>query len=249
MTKESDKTPDEDSEHSEKDSPQAHFNIEDIMKNARYESGMTLDRMEEIEDAEQRGEPLELSDEERADYEEAKARLSEVMDSFRRNMSEPFQAINQRIRDIALGAFQPPKFTVPTVKLPPYAIPRTSVEDLIDMSQLVVRPSEPVFLPYSAPEPAASSEDLEQIAAAAQERHQHQEQIRDNTFNTAAVMKQMLDQMERESKRLKNESEAEAKRWWWVFWVAAVTMVLAGIAAIPIAGPFIAETWRTIFGG
>lgn len=191
---------------------------------ARMQSGggMSLSRLEEIQDAEDRGEPLDLSNEERAEYEATRARIAQTMASFQRTMMEPYQAINARLQEIVRGAIRPIKFDMSPTRLPDGLIPRH--HDLANLSALHV-PELP------GPTPIVTDDDLEAMADASRERDEVQTSIRKHTFETAAAMKAMLDEMERESKK-------GTTRWWWVFAVSVLTMLLAGVAALPIIGPF-----------
>ena len=235
MSKEPEEIPEEhpedaENEHAEDagpehpEGPQPHSSIKDFPGG---DGGMSLSRFEEIQDAEARGEPLDLSDEERAEYETLKTRMAEVMDSFRRTMLEPYQGINARLQEIVRGAIRPIKFDMPQVKLPGGLIRQ---HDSSGLSTLRI-PEPP------APTPIVTDDDLEAMAEASRERDEVQTSIRKHTFETAAAMKAMLDEMERESKE-------GSKRWWWVFAVALLSMLLAGFAA----GPVFVEIWRALFG-
>jgi hypothetical protein len=239
MNSEPDETPDE----KDPDETEANLNIEDILTTGR---GMMMSRMREIEEADSRGEPLDITPEERLEYEEGQAELAEVMQSFRRRMVEPFEAINKQLMGIAVGAIRLPKMNLPKIKTPGFLPPEVSAADSWDVFQ---KPRLPEVLSYTPPEPLIGQEELASIAEATRERDELQEQIQGNTFRTAVAMKKMLDEMENEADRVKKQSQEDAKRWWWVFVVASLTLIFAGIAAIPIMAPFFDQVWKAVTGG
>lgn len=239
MSSEPDETPDE----KDLDETEANLNIEDIMTTDR---GMMMSRIREIEEADSRGEPLDITPEERLEYEEGKAELAEVMQSFRRRMAEPFEAINKQLMGIAAGAIRMPKMNLPKIKTPGFLPPEVSTADSWDVLQ---EPRLPEGLSYTPPEPLIGQEELASIGEATRERDELQEQIQSNTFRTAVAMKKMLDEMENEADRVEKQSKEDTKRWWWVFGVACLTLIFAGIAAIPLMAPFFDQVWKAITGG
>lgn len=235
--------PDETPEAKGPNDDEANLHIEDIMTTGR---GMMMSRMREIEEADTRGEPLDITPEERLEYEEGKAELAEVMQSFRRRMVEPFEAINKQLMGIAVGAVRLPKMNLPQMKSPGFVPPKVSAVDSLDDFQ---KPRLPEVLSYTPPEPLIGQEELASIAEASRERDELQEQIQGNTFRTAVAMKKMLDEMENEADRVKKQSKEDTKRWWWVFVVAFLTLIFAAIAAIPIMAPFFDQVWKAVAGG
>lgn len=188
------------------------------------DGGITLDRMEEIEDAIERGQPLELSAEEQAQYDEAKARFSALFASLNRKMIEPFEPINRRIKDIIEATSPGHAFKVSATDL------QKNLEDWTPSDLTPTR-----FAPtLNASQSLVSDEDLEAITEGVRERDERQEQIRDNTFNTAVAMKEMLDQMEAETTRLKGEAKTANRRWWVLAIVAGLTLLAAAIPATPM---------------
>lgn len=220
------KTPEEESQEEPELDQQ---DLEDIMTS---ESGMTLRRMREIEEADKAGDPVEISPEEREQYEAAKTELTQALEPFRKKMMEPYEGISKQLRDIAMRSFQIPKPDIPKMKSPLFDPPTLRTHDQIRADALIQKSFVPQMPRHKSPEPAISQEQLDSIAEVAHERDERQGKIQDNTFETALAMQKMLDEMESESKK-------GATRWWWVFAVAVVTMLLAGVAALPIIGPFL----------
>lgn len=212
------------------DQAEPHTDSDEFKDRMQSGGGMSLSRFEEISDAEQRGEPLELSDEECEEYEATKAKFAEVMASFRRNMAEPFQTINKQLGEIVKASFQPPK-----IKLPPsYSPPKLHLKNVIDPDRLLGKPYIPELPTYTTPAPLISEEQLDALAEASQEREERQDQIRDNTLNTAVAMKKMLDAMETEAERIKDHARTEKRRWWAIAIITALTLIAAAIPAIPL---------------
>lgn len=235
--------PDETPNQKDPDETEADLNIEDIMTTDR---GMVMSRMREIEEADNSGEPLDITPEERLEYEAGKAEIAEVMQSFRRQMVEPFEAINKQLMGIAVGAIRLPKMNLPEMKTLGYVPPEFNAADSSDVFQKHRLPEVPGYPPL---EPLIGQEELASIAEASRERGELQEQIKGNTFRTAVAMKKMLDEMENEADRVKKQSKEDTKRWWWVFVVASLTLIFAGIAAIPILAPFFDQVWKAVTNG
>jgi hypothetical protein len=125
----------------------------------------------------------------------------------------------------------------------------TIQRDVTDSWEVFHKPRLPEVRSYTPPKPLMSHEYLASIAEATRGRDELQEQIQGNTFRTAVAMKKMLDEMANEADRVKKQSKEDAKRWWWVFVVAFLTLIFAGMAAIPIMAPVFDHVWKAVTGG
>lgn len=76
--------------------------------------GMTFIRYREIEKAEAAGKPLELTDEERSEFEEARRSLTATLNQFDRAFTGNFRAMSARLAGITASSW-PERSTTPDV--------------------------------------------------------------------------------------------------------------------------------------
>jgi hypothetical protein len=81
-----------------------HEDLYDVIESS---TGMSLARIREIEQADTSDKPLDLSAEERAQYEESKEELSKVMASLRVTLNETLEPINKRLKGIIAQSYAP----------------------------------------------------------------------------------------------------------------------------------------------
>ena len=78
-------------------------------------SGMTMGRLIEIQEADDRGEPLDLSAGERAKYEESQTEISRITGRLKVTLNETLEPINMKIKEVIRGAS-------PAVRFPPEGV-------------------------------------------------------------------------------------------------------------------------------
>ncbi|MGV0109818.1 hypothetical protein [Arthrobacter sp. CP30] len=231
--------PEEIPEDGLQDEREPDLNVADITTSGR---GMKLSRMREIEKADNAGEPLDITPEEREQYEKAKADLSKVMRSFSQKLNEPFEGISKKLQGIIAQSVQSPKVELKKTSPESY-IPLSATRGAAQaVGDLLPKPVRPDVA-------GVSEEAMASMQAARRERDDRQAAIQDNTYDMAMAVQGMLTEMQTESGRVGRQSKKDTKRWWWVFGVAALTLVFAGIAAIPIMAPFFVDLWRYVTGG
>lgn len=182
--------------------------------------GMSYERFVEIRNADKESIALEVSAEERAEYEEARASMLETMDRFRDAFSTPYRSMLQRLSSIAtpgLGG-----------RLTPVADPPQN--NAIEAS----RRSAERIASYSG----ISQETLDSIAEVKQQELEREERNSENIEITAQVMRDMLatmhDQAVAAEERDKEAKKAAARN----YWVAFGSLVFAALAVI---APFVIE--------
>ncbi|WP_458116952.1 hypothetical protein [Arthrobacter sp. D2-10] len=200
------------------DSSEFHARIEDFQDDG--EGGMTLERFEEIAEAEDRGIDFELSAEERVEYEAAKVKMAETMALLRASVSKPFQDLNKRVNGLIREAIRMPKLQSP-VKIdgpgssttPTQVVPPPTGNDLARQH-------------YSAPIPG--EDVIAKVRSAAKQRQAREEESAQAAVETALTLKKMLLAMD-ESSKTENRH----------FWLAATLAFLAAIGGIIAAVPVV----------
>jgi hypothetical protein len=186
----------------------------------RTGTGMSYERFEEIRKADKDGSPLEVTEEERAEYEEARASMLETMDRFRDTFSSPYKSMMQRLSSIAtpgLGGRVTPAADLPRNSA--IEVNRRSAESIASYSGI-------------------SQETLDSIADVKQQELEREERNSENIELTAQVMRDMLATMDAQAvaaeERDKEAKKAAARN----YWVAFGSLLFAGLAVI---APFVIE--------
>lgn len=183
-------------------------------------TGMSYKRFEEIRKADEDGSPLEITEEERAEYEKARASMRETMDQFRDAFSSPYKSMMQRLSSIVT---------------PGWAGTATPSEDLPRNSAIEAnRRSAENIASYSG----ISQETLDSIAEVKQQELEREERNSENIEVTAEVMRDMLATMHAQAvaaeERDKEAKKAAARN----YWVAFGSLIFAALAVI---APFVIE--------
>lgn len=149
---------------------------------------MTFDRYREIEEAEAEGKPLELSEEERAEYEEARDSLKETMGQFHQAFTGNFKSMFERLANISKSSLSlNPSITVESMR-------GKAIKSVAQQSQWATR------------DPGIAQEALDTIAEAKRLEHDREERNSENIKVTAQVMQDMLATMSEQA------NEAAARR-------------------------------------
>lgn len=182
--------------------------------------GMTMDRYQEIEEAEAEGKPLELSDEERAEYEEARDSLKETMGRFHEAFTGNFKSMFERLANIT----NTPPPTYPSINVE--SMREKAIKSVAQQAQRVVVDS------------GISQETLDSITEAKRVEHEREERNSENIQVTAQVMQDMLTAMSeqaREAAARDDEAKKAARK---NFWLALGSLIFAALAVI---APFAIE--------
>ncbi|TAP45632.1 hypothetical protein [Arthrobacter sp. S39] len=182
--------------------------------------GMSIERFAEIEKADRDGSPLDVSDEERAKYEDERASLLETMGRFRESLTGTYKAAFQK-----LGRITVPKRT-------PFATPAADITR--NGAVEAMRRNVESIASYSG----ISQETLDNMAEAKQLEHEREERNSENIELTAEVMRDMLATMHAQAvvaeSRDREAKSAAAKN----YWVALGSFIFAALAVV---APFVIE--------
>lgn len=182
--------------------------------------GMTWDRYQEIAEAEAAGKPLELSDEERAEFEEGRDSLNETMGHFHQAFTGNFRSMFERLANITNDR----PSSVPTVNVE--SMRQKAIDSVTQQARLVSEHS------------VVSQATLDSIAEAKRIEHDREERNSENIHVTAQVMQEMLaamsDQATQAAARDVEAKSAARKN----FWLALGSLIFAALA---VAAPFVIE--------
>lgn len=184
---------------------------------------MSFHRYAEIEKADTDGVALDVTDEERAEYEEVRASTLETMGRLRESLSGSYKRMYQKLG--VIGA-------------PGVASLATPVANVTKNSAIEAarRHAE-----EAASHPGISQETLDSIAEARQQEHEREERNSGNIELTAQVMREMLAAMQEQAVaaegRDKEAKKAAAKN----YWVALGSLIFAALA---VGAPFVIEALK-----
>lgn len=178
--------------------------------------GMTSGRYREIEEAEAEGKPLELSEEERAEYEEVRDSLKETMGQVQQAFAGNFKSMFGRLSTITNS--------------PPSSYPSINVESM--------RAKAIESVARQAQGSGVTQEALDSIAEARRIEHDREERNSENIHVTAQVMQDMLASMSEQGNQAAArdaEAKSAARK---NFWLALGSLIFAALAVIT---PFVIE--------
>lgn len=180
----------EEKDGSAEDEP-AHFTLDDVRDElSESNEGMSLERLEEIEDARERGEPIEVTEEEEQEI----ARFKESMDQVRRRITSmvapKFDGIGKQLRDV-----------------------HRSSSDLEANMLESFKNQQAVQAKWTSP-PSATNQfnaDFERIAEQRREEKQEQYERETQTAANISVVADALEQMNATQKRLYVSQQAQKR--------------------------------------
>jgi hypothetical protein len=167
--------------------------------------GMTAWRLEQIEEAEEAGTPLDLTDKERAEVEELRSSTRSMITSIGATAGIDWAKMNDKIG----GLFASP-------------------ESAADMARRIM-PRAPMVPDYGM-----SDGVLDDIVESKRIEREREERNSANIGTTAEVMKDMLAAMQIEAEKSAARDEDARKSARKNYRVAMATMLLAAVAAVPV---------------
>jgi hypothetical protein len=181
---------------------------------------MSYARFEEIRKADKDGNPLAISEAERAEYAEAWASMRETMDQFRDAFSSPYKSMMQTLSGIATPRWG-------GTASPLADLPRNSAVEANRRSA-----------EYVASYSGISQETLDGIAEVKQQELEREERNSETIEVTAEVMRDMLATMHAQAVAAEERDEEAKKAAARNYWVAFGSLVFAVLAVI---APFVIE--------
>lgn len=183
--------------------------------------GMSWARFSEIEKADKDGAPLEISDDERAEYQEARSSLLDTMDRFRDSITVPYNSMFQKLGRITSSM--------------PSSMTASATEPVSSGASRHLQRSLANTTPYAV----LTQETLDNIAAAKQQEHDREERNSENIGLTAQVMQEMLAAMHAQAVTAEERDDEAKKAAARNYWVALGSLVFAVLAVV---APFVIET-------
>lgn len=182
--------------------------------------GMSFERYAELEKADRDDTPLEVSDEERAEYEQVRASMQETMAGLGESFTGRYKTMFQKLGRIGMPE------SAPLITSAVSATRNSAIEAARRRNESIAS--------YSG----ISQEALDSIAEAKQQEHEREERNSENIEVTAQVMRDMLASMQAQAieaeARDKEAKRAAAKN----FWVALGSLIFAALAVV---APFVIE--------
>jgi hypothetical protein len=176
--------------------------------------GMTVGRLRQIEEAEMAGAPLDLTEEERAEVDEARASIRKAVAGVGSGVKIDFAKMISSLNGITSG-----------------------IDGITTQ-----RRSKAEMIRHAMPHPSYMRDlghiNLDGIAEAKRAEHEREELNSANIQTTAEVMKEMLAAMQAEAQQSTardSEARTSARR---NFWIGLSSMILAALAVVT---PFIIE--------
>ncbi|MDR7159184.1 hypothetical protein [Arthrobacter sp. BE255] len=186
--------------------------------------GMSFERFAEIEKADRDGSPLDVSEEERANYEDERASLLETVGRCRESLTGTYKAAFQKLGRITVPERAP-------LATPAADITRNSAVE-------AMRRNIESIASYSS---SISQDTLDNMAEAKQLEHEREERNSENIELTAEVMRDMLATMHAQAvvaeARDREAKSAAAKN----YWVALGSLFFAALAVV---APFVIEAFK-----